>query len=164
MELLFKTILPIFINFLVILCVMTLQVILLPFNLLGIFLFEQMYSGTTFFKVMILTILTSLIFDSIKMAPLGAWMFSFFLSALPAGIVLKVLKLNISDFNTSITIQIARVFFISISAFVQYILYSKLIGVNSIDFKIIFSIVVVTVIYLVLILLIRNKNTPSLLQ
>jgi hypothetical protein len=164
MEFFFKTALPFLLNFLLVLCVMALQLIFFQVNLLGIYLYEKLYDQKNIMYVIALAIIASLMFDSIKMSPLGLWIFSYFLGALPVVITTTVAKINIAERDGQYTSEIIRICLITISSFIQTVIYNRLSNINSIDFKQLFSIVAISVVYVVLIRLVRKKNSSSLIS
>ncbi len=164
MEILFKIILPVFVRFLLVICIMIIQILILPYNLLALFLFEILLTNKSIINVLILAVLVSLIYDSIKLAPLGTWMFTFFSVALIMQLIIKIIKVNFLENSTTISVIALRILLISIATFIHYTLYNSIIGIGSLDFKILFSIVVITTLYTTILQLLRSNNTSSLLN
>ncbi|MDQ3239175.1 MAG: hypothetical protein M3P33_01490 [bacterium] len=143
---------------------MIIQILILPYNLLALFLFEILLTNKSIINVLILAVLVSLIYDSIKLAPLGTWMFTFFSVALIMQLIIKIIKVNFLENSTTISVIALRILLISIATFIHYTLYNSIIGIGSLDFKILFSIVVITTLYTTILQLLRSNNTSSLLN
>ncbi len=140
------------------------QLLLLGINLVGIFHYARLYTYRDLYKVIFSAAVTSLLYDSIKMLPLGSWSLTFFIVAIPAMLCLNILKMQGENELNSWPATFMLITLTVISTLLQSFLLMKISGQKNFDFGTIYSIVALTTLYLVIQKLIHKKETRLLLD
>lgn len=54
------------------------QLVFIDRNIIGVYLFGSLFTGTDRYKIVVISVFITLLYDSIKIIPLGTWALSFF--------------------------------------------------------------------------------------
>lgn len=54
------------------------QLLFIDTNIIGVYMFGSFYTGTDRYKIFTMSVFITLLYDSIKIMPLGTWAFAFF--------------------------------------------------------------------------------------
>jgi hypothetical protein len=138
-----------FITFIIV--IIFLQLLFIQINFVGIFLFSQILLKRDIYRTVSVVLISSLIYDSIKLNPIGLWAVTFYFSALIITIIARLIKIN-EDINTISKISlIPLIFLISAAGVMQTVGLSYLEGYKMFDYSQIYSIVALSTLYTVFI-------------
>ncbi|MDQ3099335.1 MAG: hypothetical protein M3Q44_06320 [bacterium] len=131
-----------------VLLLIIIQLLFIGINIVGIILFTRLFIFRKMYRTISAAALVSLIYDSVKMNPLGAWSSTFFIVALPVLILFHLLKIQSEKELNSWPSTFLVVFLVVVSASLQSFLLMRISGQNIFDFNSLYSIVALSTLYI----------------
>ncbi len=140
------------------------QLLFIGTNIIGIILYGRLFVYRDTYKILSAAAITSLIYDSVKMLPLGSWTFSFCVIAVLALIIVNVLKLHtISVLESWPSVVLLFVLTVSAATIQSYVLL-RISGQNAFDFNSLYSIVTLSIIFIIFQKITHKKERRLLLD
>ncbi len=135
---------------LIILVILIIQLLFIGTNIVGVILFSQLYSYRKTFKILIAVIVTSLIYDSIKMIPIGSWALSFSVVAACSLTILSILRMQGDKELESWPTTLFLVFVVAVSASAQSYILSRIGEHKLFDINLVYSIVALSTLCIII--------------
>lgn len=150
-------------NIIAILILVIVQMLFIGTNIIGSILFARLFIYRKLYNNIILVTLASLLYDAIKMIPLGSWSLSFYVIALPVLGLLHIFKVQNDRPLYSWPTALTQVGIVSFSALSQSYVLMKISGQHTFNFTNAYSIVTVSTLYILFLKFTHKKDRKILL-